>query len=381
MRLESLACKNLIRCRRRNSFLLLGMVLAATTVVTLYTFTRAVNTELANTFDAIGPNIIVYPGHQGFSYGGVVLPVKGEGEFLPNEAVIAVKNIRQQDNIARVAPKALGLAEIKGKRLAVVGVDFPAEFALKKWWRYQGRRPEGKDDALLGGKVARELEKAPGDLLAVNGRMLKVAAVLEEQGTEEDGLIFMNLFTAQELTGIPGLSFIEVAAYCTTCPIETIMAQIRTALPETRVTALAEAVKAREAVIGRLNTFTYGVGAVILVLGGLIVFFSTTAQVRQRVREIGLLRAAGYRRRHILEIILTEVLLLGLVGGGISYFLGINLARSLVPALTGMDLVITEDYLLAGTSLLLAAGVGLAAAFYPALRASRLNPALALRYL
>ncbi|TDA68803.1 MAG: ABC transporter permease [Clostridia bacterium] len=398
MRLDTLAWLGLKRKKARTLWLLFTLAVTVGTLLFLYIVATAMNQELANAFDAVGANIVVFPaGNQSLAYGGVA--VAGDAEaYLRNDDVIAINSIPNRKNVAYIAPKVIGMARVDfppgsmpparqpptaiSQQVLLVGVDFPAELALKKWWRLSGREPEAVDDLLVGAKVAADLGLTPGKRLTLQGREFRVAGVLASQGNEDDEAIFAQLLAVQEVLGRQGrLSLIEVAAYCTTCPIEQIMAQIREKLPGARVTALADAVRARQAVVDGFNRLAVAVGVTVAVVGGLVVLLLVMAAVKERTREIGLYRAMGYRRAHILEIILTEVLLVGLAGGAMAYLGGTWLAGWLGPGVTGVSLGANWDPLLGGMTVLITAGIGVLAGAYPAVQAARLDPARALRFI
>ncbi|MBO8168593.1 MAG: ABC transporter permease [Thermoanaerobacteraceae bacterium] len=385
MRLDSIAINSLKRRKSKMLFMILGMILATATVVILYSITTAMNRELAETFDEIGANIIVMPKSDGMSlsYGGVSIPAAGSKEvMLTNDDIIKINTIPNRDNIAYVAPKVLGLTRYQGKKITVVGVDFPYELKLKKWWQFWGEKPVAVTDLLLGSRVAAMFNKQPGDVINIGGTEFQVAAVLEEQGTEEDGLVFMHLLKAQELLDKENeLSFIEVAAYCTTCPIEDIIADIENSLPHARVTALAEVVKARQQVIDRFTNFTYAVSLIVVLIGALVVMMTMMSSVSERTAEIGVYQAMGYRKGNIFEIILTEAMIIGLIGGTLGYVVGIAAAKSLAPAITNMQLTIPWNPLIGVSVVFMAVVVGVLSSAYPAVLAAKLDPVEALRYI
>ncbi|MEW6663369.1 MAG: ABC transporter permease [Bacillota bacterium] len=383
MRLDSIAVNNLARRKMKTLFACLGLILAVGTVVTLHTVTSAIRVGLADAFDEIGANIIVVPAdEQSIAYGGVVIPSPRGFTALTNDDVISINTIKDRDSIATVAPKVLAEVEVRGEPVMAVGVDFPYELRLKKWWKWQGERPVGVDHLLVGSRVAEKFGLKPGDPLFIEGYPFQVTAVLEPQGTEEDGLIFMQLLKAQEIAGQDGrLNLIEVAAYCTTCPIEEIVEQISHSLPHARVTALAEAVEARRQVVDRFTLFAYTVSGVVVVIGSLMVLLTMLASVKERTKEIGVFRAIGYRKSHIFEIILTEAILLGLAGGILGYLLGMAAAQVLGPVLAQGPVTIPWQPLAGGITVIGATGLAVAASLYPAAQAANLDPAEALRFI
>lgn len=381
MRLDTLAWLSLKRQQGRAIWLVASVTLTAGTLLFLYLVSTTMNLQLANAFDAVGANITVFPaGQASLTYGGVPVGGDPEAAYLTNDAIIAINSIENRENVAYIAPKVFGVVSMDRQQVLVVGVDFPAELGIKKWWRFSGRKPAGVDDLLLGSRAAERLGVAPGDSLPVKGRAFRVAGVLEPQGNEEDDLVFMQLLAAQQLLGLEDkLSFIEVAAYCTTCPIDQIMAQIREKLPGARVTALAETVQARRAVVDRFNRLAVGVAVAVGVVGALVVLLLMLTSVSERTREIGIFRTVGFRRWQVLEVVLTEVLLVSLAGGALAFLAGTWLAQLAGPRWAGMSLAIGWDPLLGGLTMLVAVGIGVLAGLYPAWRAANLDPVEAVR--
>jgi len=99
--------------------------------------------------------------------------------------------------------------------------------------------------------------------------------------------------------------------------------------------------------------------------------------VTERTREIGLRMALGARRRDIRRQFLTEAVVLSLLGGGVGVVVGIASA-AVLSRLAGWAVFIGPEAVVA--ALLFAAGVGVFFGYYPAVRASRLDPIEALRF-
>ncbi|MDH7605070.1 MAG: FtsX-like permease family protein, partial [Melioribacter sp.] len=132
----------------------------------------------------------------------------------------------------------------------------------------------------------------------------------------------------------------------------------------------------------RFEHFSFGISAVILIISMLIVFTNVNASVNERTKEIGIFQALGFRRTHIMKIILLEVLIASLFAGLLGFILGIIGSKFIVPLLT-MDENIKINYefglifFSAGFSLL----IGFMAGIYPAFRATQLDPTTAFRAL
>jgi putative ABC transport system permease protein len=120
-----------------------------------------------------------------------------------------------------------------------------------------------------------------------------------------------------------------------------------------------------------------GLAAVSLLVGGIGIMNIMLANVTERTREIGIRRAVGASREHIAAQFLYEAVLLTAAGAVIGVALGAA-AAAVVSRVAGWPTAVTPWSV--GLALLMAGGVGLLSGLYPALRAARLDPILALRH-
>jgi putative ABC transport system permease protein len=262
----------------------------------------------------------------------------------------------------------------------VAGVRWTDELALKRWWHITGEAPSGPGDALLGGRAATRLGLQAGSDLTLQGETLRVTGVLDSTGTQEDELVYVDLGAAQSLWDRPGeLSFIEVAAWCSTCPIETINAQISAEIPNARVSAVLKAAESREILIGQFHLFSWVLSGLMTLVGCLIIVTTTLGSVRDRRGEIGIFRSVGYRRRHIFEIILLENLTLALFGGVVGIVLAVSAHGPVARMAAGVTTTSVPGVLDLAAALAATFAVVLLASLYPARRAAALSPTLAMR--
>jgi putative ABC transport system permease protein len=103
--------------------------------------------------------------------------------------------------------------------------------------------------------------------------------------------------------------------------------------------------------------------------------------VNERTREIGIFRAIGFRRGHVMQIILLEAIVVGLAGGILGYAMGNGIAWMAIPFVIKSGTFSGINLSLGGISVLLSVSLSLLACLYPALKASRLDPSAALRAL
>jgi putative ABC transport system permease protein len=383
MRLSSIAMRNVRRHLSRSALLVVAISVTTCVVVTLFLVTRSAELDLADKVDEYGANIVVVPRSSDLPlvYGGVqVGGVTYDVEPLRAQDEAKILSIEDAANISTVAPKLVERGDVGGTPVLLVGVRWPDELALKRWWSISGDKPTGADHALLGSRAAERLGLAAGDDLELRGESLRVVGVLDPMGSQEDDLVYADLGTVQRLWDRPGeLSLIEVAAWCSTCPIETINAEISAEIPHARVSALLKAAASREILVGQFRLFSWVLSVLMILVGCLIVLTTTLGSVRDRRGEIGIFRSIGYRRRHIFRIILLENMTLALVGAVI----GIGLAVVIHPPVARMVAGVTDTTLPGPLDMAIALAAALAvvlvASLYPARRAAALSPTLAMR--
>jgi len=386
MRLKDISINNLRRRKSKVFFLILGLTIGITTVVTLISVTRIMNEDIANKLDEFGANILIIPRSNDLtlSYGGMNIGgVSIDAQTLKDTDIPKIRQIEVRENISTVSPKLIGVVDIEGKKVPLIGVHFGEELRLKKWWKIHGAEPKNRDEVLLGNEVAVRLFKSSGDTLSFNGKVVKIAGVLDETGSQDDFLIFSDLTFVQEAMKKSGaLSLIEVAAFCNTCPIEEIVRQISEKLPHAKVTAIRQTLQTKMEALDHFKKFSVGISIIVLLIGSLIVFTNMTASVNERKREIGIFRAIGFRKSHVVRIIFLEALIVGLIAGIVGYALGLGVSHIIGPMITGVkggSLFI--DPLLALGAIFLSSLIGILSSAYPAIHASKMDPTTALRAL
>jgi len=345
MHLHDISLNNLRRRKGKAAFLIIGLLIGVTTVITLVTLTKAMEADMGKKLDVLGANIIIIPkshdlalNYGGMNVSGVSLNVKP----LHAADMERIRQIKSKENLSIIAPKLIASVSLKGKEAFLAGVDFEEELRLKRWWKIMSphgmtatahkegqmkdhgqpmpgksafllRDSMGENDLLAGAEVARHLQLAEGEALQIKGQTFQVQAILEETGSQDDLLLFAPLKNVQNITGRKDeISLIEVAAFCNTCPIDEMVQQLSDVLPGAKVTAIKQAVESRMETIGHFKQFSLGISAVVLFIGSLIVFTTMMASVNERTKEIGIFRAIGFRKRHIIQVILLEAFLIGL---------------------------------------------------------------------
>lgn len=399
MSIYQIALNNLKRRKVKMAFLVLGLVVGVATAVALFSIVQAMKLELGDRLDEFGANIVITPRSQGMdmTYAGThVSEVVFDVEMLTEADLPKIREVPDADSINIISPKLVGAVTVDGQKALLVGVDTKREFTMKPWFtlREQAGVPADKkptdlalldvpeDTVILGSGAARAFRKKAGDRIGINGRGFTVIGVLTEMGNQEDGLIFGNLPVVQNLVGRPGeYSMIEVSAYCNFCPIEDIVMQLTDALPNGRVTALRQAALVREETIDRFSKFGLALSGVVMLIAALVVLTTMLSSVNERTREIGIFRAIGFRRSHVVKIIVLEAGLVSIVGGLTGFLSGNLAARAAGPFLAQMQVSVPWNTNLILPSVLLSVGLAVLASLYPALKAAKLDPVEALRFI
>lgn len=366
-------------------FLVLGLVIGISTIVTLLSITESMSKDIEERLNQFGANIVITPKNENLSlsYGGIsVGGVSYKVTEFDESRLPEIRTIKNSRNLGIIAPKVLGPVNVKGRDVLLMGVSFEDEIALKTWWQFNGSFPTKPGEVAVGSQVAAAFDLKPGDTLAVNNKQLLVSGVLWATGSSEDSVIIADLHESQQILGKPGkISLVEVAAFCQGCPITEMTLQIAEKFPEARVTAMKQAVMSKMQSIDMFRTFSLGVSVFIVIIGGLLVFITMMGSVNERIREIGIFRAIGFRRGHVMQIILLEAMIVGIFGGIIGFAGGNGIAWAALPLVIAGGTFAGINGSLGAVALLLAVSLSLLASLYPAVRASRLDPSEALRVL
>lgn len=386
MKLHNISINNLRRRKAKMAFLTIGLVVGIATIVTLVTLTKSMSGDIERKMDEFGANILITPQQNGLAmnYGGISLGgVSFDQKEILESDLAAIHSIKNSENISAVAPKVLGSLQVGKQQVLLVGVQFDKELKLKQWWQIFGAAPKAKDEVMLGSEAARVLNLMTGDSLELKGEKFKVTGILDETGSQDDSLVFVELAVAQRLLNKEGrINLVEVAALCSGCPIGDMVLQIAEKLPSAKVSAIQQVVEGRLKALDQFRRFSYAMAGVVIFIGSLIVFVTMMGSVNERTTEIGVFRAIGFRKSHIMRIILLEAAIVGVLAGVLGYAAGMGGAKLALPFMAESEQApLVWDSLVAFGSLGLSLTLALLASLYPALHASKMDPTEALRAL
>jgi len=119
---------------------------------------------------------------------------------------------------------------------------------------------------------------------------------------------------------------------------------------------------------------------VVLAIGALMIFTTMMGSVIERTKEIGVLRAIGFRRTHIIKGLMIEVAVISVLGGVLGWGAGMLASWFALPYFAETGVAFEFQPLLAIVAVAAGLIIGTVSSFYPIVRASRLDPSEAVRY-
>ncbi|MEW2167571.1 ABC transporter permease [Streptomyces sp. NPDC007084] len=258
-----------------------------------------------------------------------------------------------------------------------------------------GHAPKGDGEALLDADTADKKHLGIGDTLTVQAQpgsfTVRIVGIATFTTTNPGAaLVFLDTPTAQTklLGGTDRATSISVDA-TEGVGDATVKRRVTAELGGARYdvkTAAEQAKSSAEQLGGFLDVIKYvmlGFAGIAVLVGVFLIVNTFSMLIAQRTRELGLLRALGADRRQVRRSVLTEALLLGLVGSTLGLAAGIGLAVGLIKLMTafGMNLKSTEMVIGWGTPVaayVVGVGVTFVAAYLPARRAAGVSPMAAL---
>ena len=256
MKLYQLVFKDILRRKKRVLYAALGIMIASMTVVGVLTIATAGEERINAQLEKYGPNLSVIPAISNvnvvlddLSLGAVTV---GEN-YIPEEKLPEIRvitdgairkslGIKDDSDIATIAPKLFVNTKIKGTSLIVVGIDPEQERAIRSWWEIdEGVYLDEENQALIGDQAAKLLGLNLGDEISLNGNNVTITGILGETGSGDDYQVFVPLQTLQTAFDKEGeISTVDIRALCNACPVTSIADSINKNIAGVRALAVKQ---------------------------------------------------------------------------------------------------------------------------------------------
>ena len=392
---------------------IIGAAIPSALLMVSMDVTEKVNLE----FRKFGANLLLVPksdtievGIGNINFGSVT-----DQRYINETDLYKIKTISWSKNILGYAPQLYQVAKAEteddAQNVVLVGTWFQKDTYLEDgtvfrtgvkkingWWHVKGMWVTDIDDnstmpeineCMIGTDVSEKLGLKLDDELVVKYRerpddeknetsaRLKVVGIITSGGSE-DNYIYTDLSLAQVLTGRENkVHTVQVSALCTGCPVEDFAVEIEAEMPYVEGKTVKQLTGAEMSLLGKIEEMMFLVSIVALLASALGVFTTMTTSVIERQKEIGLMKSIGAENRKIAALFLTEAAIIGIIGGVLGYYIGIELAQfigmrvfdsSISPRLIVLPIII-------GISLF----ITLFASALPVRRAVKIEPVVVLR--
>jgi putative ABC transport system permease protein len=390
--------------KMRSGLTVLGIIIGVGAVIAMVAVGTGASTQIAAQISSMGSNLlIILPGAT--TAGGVRMGA-GTQPTLTMADTEAIQ--RECPAVSDAAPIHNGVAQVVAGHMnwstGVIGTT-PALLAVRDWELSAGRSFTQQDVksagklALLGQTVVDNLfgdQNPIGQTIRIKNVPFTVVGVLapkgqNAQGQDQDDTIMIPVTTAQKKlfgTQFPGMVRIIMVKARSTDDLNSAEKQINELLRQRHhigqkqdndftVRNLTQLMQAREQSTKVMTSLLGAIASVSLLVGGIGIMNIMLVSVTERTREIGIRMAIGAKTWDIRLQFIIEALTLSLIGGLIGIFAGIG---------TSMILSSTMEWpvIVSPLSIMAAFGfsgfIGIFFGFYPAYKASLLNPIDALRY-
>ncbi len=259
------------------------------------------------------------------------------------------------------------------------GLD-PTSYAIRHYAITEGERLRAPREMILGKVAAKNLKKKIGDTVSISGNGFRIVGIFETGIGYEDGSGVISLQEAQRIFKKPNQVSFYFVKLRDPGQAELVSKQIEARWSEVSVsksTEYAEKTNDMQTFRSMANALSF----IAILIGGVGIMNAMLMSVFERTREIGTLRALGWRRRRVVGMIVRESLLLSFLSGlaGIAFGVGLGALITLEPTM-GMFLKGEYSFELLAQAMGVALVLGAIGALYPAWRAANLSPIEALRY-
>jgi len=394
-----IAIKNLRTRQLRSWLTILGIVIGVFLIMSLLSLSQGLKETVLKQLKAVGTDVImIMPG----SINDLMTTMMGSVKLTEEDLNIIKKTEGVELVIPNVYKGQLVKYEGASKLVILFGID------LKNSQFYQdnmgmkiaeGRWPtSGKREILVGSMVPTDIfpNLKVGNKATIKGTQFEIVGILKSMGSkQDDSMVGIDLDIFRDITGERKGAPQAVAKIASGYNVNQVAKDIKANLEEGAKRRAGQeessySVLTSEALSGMVGSIMGIIQAVVFVFGGIAVLVggigimnTMYTSVRERTKEIGILKAVGAKNQTIVLIFLMESGIIGLIGGLGGMIPGLGLAKLIqlvgqVHPVFYIEASITPGIVLFG--LLFSFGVGCLSGFFPARSAAKLKPVDALRY-
>jgi putative ABC transport system permease protein len=394
LRTSKISLRALNRNKMRSFLTALGIIIGVAAVIAMISIGTGAKTAVEERFNAMGTNLLfVRAGSRDFH------GVRGGTGTFTNLSDADAKAIQAQcDAVRYISPNISTRAQVvygnKNWNTSIQGVG--DKYPLVRNWTLtdgvffdEAQVHSASKVCVLGSEVKANLfesEDPIGQVIRIKKIPFRVIGVLKSMGESggffnRDDMIAVPYTAVQKkLMGIDYISSIDVSGEAQR-QIEDVMRVRHKIAPgaqdDFNVGNMSEIAQGAEQSTQILTNLLGGIALVSLIVGGIGIMNIMLVSVTERIREIGIRMSVGAREKDILLQFLTEAVTLSVIGGLLGIALGIG-ASQLMSKIGGWRTVVSSGSIV--LAFLFAASIGIVFGFYPARKASKLDPIEALRY-
>ena len=359
-----LIVRNLGRQRTRSLLTLLGISLGITTVVALGCITAGMKATAGSLATSGGADFMVaQEGAADLSF-----------SRLPESTVPEVAAVR---GVAAAYGVVLHITRFRGNAYFFVMGRSAADLAANPLPMREGRAPRTPGEGAFGPDAGVRL----GETVTVSGQRLRAVGIYDATNQWERAGAVVLLGTAQAMERSTGTVTIIYVRVVPGADVRAVARRVDAQVPgAASIVDAADYAKVDQG-FALLDAANLAISFLAVVIGGIGVMNTMIMSIFERTREIGVLRAVGWRRSRVLRMIVTESVLLCIAAGFVGAAMGAGIA-SLATRLPSVGDFMAPAFPLRVfvQGFVVAIVVGLLGAVYPALRATRLTPMEALRH-
>lgn len=376
MLLFQMAVANALRRPVRAALTTCGVALGIGAFVALVGFAQSFETQWLRYYSTRATDLIVFRGSA-----GSLLSKASMAESL-------AEKLRGLAGVANVVPVSFDLVDFTPETSGILQGWGNASYELDSLNVVQGRKlREDEPGIMLGEILAQDVGKKAGEWLDLQGEHVQIVGIYRSEDSLSASSAVMPLHRFQALLGVgPTVAGFHVrlqpapTGQSAEEHVRRAQALIESQLPGVRAMSVEAAVR-NSHTTHFLRSTAWAISLIALLIAVLGVANTMAMSVFERTREIGLLRAVGWKRSRVMRLILLEASLVGLSGGLLGLLAGYfgPSALRFIRASGGLPQA-DPSLVHFGEAMLLALGISVAAGFLPAYRAARCSPIAALRH-